>query len=54
VARLSLSGKILERFGSIPIHSVANFWEYDGAYVAPNGDGWAIRGVPGRLYRFHA
>ncbi len=53
VARLSLSGKILERFGSIPIHNAANFWEYDSAEVAANGDGWAVRSVPGKLYRFH-
>jgi hypothetical protein len=54
VARLSLSGKILERFGSIPIHDAANFWEYDTAAVAANGDGWTTRPVPGKLYRFHA
>jgi hypothetical protein len=54
VARLSLSGKILEQLGSIPTHNTANFWEYDGVQVAANGDGWAIRSVPGKLYRFHA
>jgi hypothetical protein len=54
VARLSLSGKVPEKFGSIPIHDVANFWEYDTAVVAANGDGWATRAVPGKLYRFHA
>jgi hypothetical protein len=54
VARLSFSGKILEQFGSIPTHNAANFWEYDGVQVAANGDGWAIRSVPGKLYRFHA
>jgi hypothetical protein len=25
----------------------------DGVQVAANGDGWAIRSVPGKLYRFH-
>jgi hypothetical protein len=54
VARLSLSGKVLEKFGSIPIHNAANFWEYDTAAVAANGDGWTTRAVPGKLYRFHA
>jgi hypothetical protein len=54
VARLSLSGKVLEKFGSIPIHDAANFWEYDTAAVAANGDGWTTRAVPGKLYRFHA
>jgi hypothetical protein len=39
--------------GSIPIHNVANFWEYNAAEVAANGDGWALRSVPGKLYRFH-
>jgi hypothetical protein len=52
--RLSLSGKVLEKFGSIPIHNAANFWEYDTAAVAANGDGWTTRAVPGKLYRFHA
>ncbi|MCW3018191.1 MAG: hypothetical protein JWN10_499 [Solirubrobacterales bacterium] len=54
VARLSLSGIILEKLGSIPIYNAANFWEYDAVEVAGNGDGRAIRSVPGRLYRFHA
>jgi hypothetical protein len=53
VARLSLSGKILEKFGSLPTHNAANFWEYDSVEVAADGDGWAIRSVPGKLYRFH-
>jgi hypothetical protein len=53
IARLSLSGKILQRFGSIPTHNVANFWEYDSAEVAADGAGWALRSVPGKLYRFH-
>ena len=54
VARVSLSGKILDKFGSIPIHNAASFWEYDSVQVAGNGDGWAIRTVPGKLYRFRA
>ncbi len=53
IAKLSLSGKILEKLGSLPVHNAANFWEYTGVEVAANGDGWAVRGVPGTLYRFH-
>jgi len=53
IAKLSLSGKILEKFGSLPTHNVANFWEYTAVDVAANGDGWAVRAVPGTLYRFH-
>ncbi len=54
VAKLSLSGHVLERIGNIPIHDAANFWEYDSAAVDAHGDGWAVRSVPGKLYRFHA
>jgi hypothetical protein len=53
IAKLSLSGKILEKFGSLPTHNAANFWEYTAVDVAANGDGWAVRSVPGTLYRFH-
>lgn len=53
IAKLSLSGQILEKLGSLPTHNAANFWEYTAVDVAANGDGWAVRAVPGTLYRFH-
>jgi len=53
VAKLSLGGKILEKFGTVPIHDSANPWPYEPVAVAPNGDGWAIRNGSNDLYRFH-
>ena len=54
LAQVSLSGKILQKFGTAKAHNVVNPWEYGSVEVAPNGDGWALRVGTGALYRFHA
>lgn len=53
VAQVSLTGRILQRFGIAKAHDVSNPWEYGSVQVAPNGEGWALRVGTGGLYRFH-
>jgi hypothetical protein len=53
VAKLSLGGKILQKFGIVPIHGAASPWPYEPVGVSPNGDGWVIRNGAKTLFRFH-
>ena len=54
VAKLSLQRPRAGTNGNVPdAHDAANL-EYDWAAVDAHGDGWAVRSVPGKLYRFHA
>ena len=53
IARLSLSGQVLERFGTRPAGTIDSPDEFDALSIAPNGDGWAVRTKDGQLYRFH-
>lgn len=53
VAKVSLASKILQKFGTLPIHDSANPWPHDPVRVSPNGDGWVIRNGAKALFRFH-